>query len=177
MKTAHHTIGRHATRAAELAEEIDRLSAIRRAQDTASPTWAMLTTRIDGKTAEWLAWQSDGPTLARIERQIRAAATRESRAHRAATPWPYAAAGTGAMGGLLGLNWFWFDTPAWMPISALLCLASAAAAVVLTARDRRASQDALAAAQKQRADLQAELATLIDRHKPATQPASAPATA
>jgi hypothetical protein len=134
-------------------------------QAPGSTAWQKIGDQLAAANAEWLAWSSEGQTMARIDMRLDTNSAAIRRADSARSPWPAVAAITGSLGGLLGLDWLLFAPPAWLPVSALLCLAAAGTAVVLTSRARAAAAGRLADLRAVRADLRATRAEVIARYR------------
>ncbi|WP_018223818.1 hypothetical protein [Salinispora pacifica] len=146
------------SRVTELESEIGRLT-------RSAPTEA-LQRRIDGLTAELIAWQLSGARMHAADDAIRAAARRCHRAHTGRRRWPVVAGASGLLGTVATAGHLAADG-AGPPLIGGVFLATAAIALGLTAVDRARDARALAAATTDMHTAQARYAALVDRHTPA----------
>lgn len=162
------------SRVTELESEIDRLTRHRDAQPTEA-LYQRHQQRIDGLTAELIAWQLSGARMHAADDAIRAAARRCHRAHTGRRRWPVAAGATGLLGTVATAGHLAADG-AGPPLIGGVLLATAVAALAMTAVDRARDARALAAATTDMDTAQARYAALVDRHAPAAITSQPPAT-
>jgi hypothetical protein len=163
------TIAYAATRTAELAARVRDLAVMQSVQAPGSTAWKDLSDDLDNANASWLAWSSEGSTMATLDLQLRANRAQIQHTKAARSPWPAAAGVTGGAGLLLGVDWLLFAPAAWLPISALACAAAAAGSVLLTGQARRAAAARVTELRHTRSELVARRDEVIARYRQATR--------